>query len=252
MTDQWTSLKGKTALVTGGSRGIGRSIAKTLGKAGAKVIINYRSSEKSALECVAEIEKEGGQGIALGFDVGNSSEVSEAIDALQKEHGPISILVNNAGIAEDQLLMRVKEEQLNRVWNTNLQSMFFTSQACIRSMLKAKEGSIINMSSVIGQMGNAGQTVYGSSKAAILGFTKSLAREVAAKGIRVNAIAPGFIETEMTDSLNQNQHEKILGQIPVGKMGRPEDIANTALFLASPMSEYITGQVFGVNGGLYM
>jgi 3-oxoacyl-[acyl-carrier protein] reductase len=247
-------LTGQTALVTGASRGIGKAIAFELAASGARVLINYRSSREGAESCAEEIlkSKSSGEGIPLGFDISDEQATKDALQKAQKEFGAIGVLVNNAGITEDQLLFRVKKESLRRVFETNLESMFTTSQLCARGMMKAGGGSIINMSSVIGQMGNAGQSVYAATKSGVFGFTKSLARELAPKKIRVNAIAPGFIETDMTQALEDEQKEKISAQIPLRRLGSPLDVAQAALFLASPMSSYMTGQVIAVNGGLYM
>lgn len=241
------------ALVTGASRGIGAEIARKLGKLGYFVWVNYSRSEAEALAVVASIREAGGQASAVGFDVSDSDQVEEKIGACIKENGPISVLVNNAGVNADALLLRVKSEDVDRLLDINVKGAISCSRVVAKSMLRAKHPcSIINISSVVGEMGNAGQAVYSATKAALLGFTKSLARELSGRQIRVNAITPGFIETEMTGALTEPQKEAILRSIPLGCLGTPTDVAEAVAYLASPSGRYITGQILGINGGLYM
>lgn len=248
-------LKDKTALVTGGTMGIGKAIALAFAKAGSSVIIFGTNRERA--EQVTEEMKSLGNSPAQKFlfkllDVADKKAVDQAIMELLAEVGNIDILVNNAGITRDGLLMKMSEDDWDRVIAVNLKSVYNTCQALIRPMLKAKRGKIINISSVVGLMGNAGQTNYAASKAGMIGMTQSLAKEVASRNICVNCIAPGFIETSMTDTLTDVQKDVIFRQIPMGRLGLPEEIAQAALFLASPMSDYITGQVVTVDGGMVM
>ncbi|EOD00561.1 3-oxoacyl-[acyl-carrier-protein] reductase [Caldisalinibacter kiritimatiensis] len=243
-------LKGKVALITGGSRGIGKAIAIKLASLGADIIINYVSSEQRAKDVVKEIESVGRKGLAVKADVSKMEEAKNLIDAAIKEFGKIDILVNNAGITKDNLLMRMSEEEWDAVLNINLKGTFNVTKSIIRKMIKQKNGSIINISSVVGLTGNAGQCNYSASKAGIVGFTKSLAKEVGKKNIRVNAIAPGFIQTDMTDKLPDKIKEEYIKNIPLNKLGEPDDIANMVAFLASDLSKYITGQVLTVDGGM--
>lgn len=248
-------LKDKTALVTGGTMGIGKAIALAFAKAGSSVIIFGTNRERA--EQVTEEMKSLGNSPAQKFlfkllDVADKKAVDQAIMELLAEVGNIDILVNNAGITRDGLLMKMSEDDWDRVIAVNLKSVYNTCQALIRPMLKAKRGKIINISSVVGLMGNAGQTNYAASKAGMIGMTQSLAKEVASRNICVNCIAPGFIETSMTDTLTDVQKDLIFRQIPMGRLGLPEEIAQAALFLASPMSDYITGQVVTVDGGMVM
>jgi 3-oxoacyl-[acyl-carrier protein] reductase len=243
-------LKGRVALVTGASRGIGRAIALKLARHGAAVIVNYRGSHQSAQEVVREIEAFGGEAVALGADVSNGEEVKKMIAEIKERFGRLDILVNNAGINEDSLLLRMKSENWEKVINTNLTGTFNCTREALKLILKSDSGSIINISSVVGQIGNAGQCNYAAAKAGIIGFTRSLAREMAGRNVRVNAIAPGFIDTGMTAKLSQEVREKLLAQIPMGKLGSPEDVANAVLFLAQPSSGYITGQTINVDGGM--
>ncbi|MBN3859065.1 3-oxoacyl-ACP reductase FabG [Neisseriaceae bacterium PsAf] len=243
------SVTGKVALVTGASRGIGAAIADTLANAGA-IVIGTATSEEQSQKIHERLSPLKGAGKRLNVD--NNESVLETIDSIQKEFGPITILVNNAGITKDNLLMRMKEEEWDDVLNVNLKSIYRTSKAVLRGMMKAKEGTIINITSVVGQMGNSGQTNYAASKAGMMGFTKSLAREVGSRNITVNCVAPGFIQTDMTDSLSEEMVADMLNSIPLGALGEVEDIANTVLFLASKEAKYITGQTIHVNGGLLM
>ena len=249
-------LKDNIVLVTGASRGIGRSIALTLGAEGAKVALTYTgsspSSEKNALDVCAEIEKLGGQAKAYALNVANEEQVNAVVAQVTKDFGGLDGLVNNAGVAIDQLMMRYKTEDFDQLMSINLRGAFLVTRACLRSIMRSKNPSIVNMSSVVGEMGNAGQSVYSASKAALIGMSKSLAQELAARQVRVNCVAPGFIETDMTGALDEAQKAKIAENIPMAKLGTVEDIAWTTLFLLSPRSRYMTGQVLSVNGGLYM
>ena len=244
-------LKGKIALVTGGSRGIGSAICIELAKAGAKVIINYSNSKESANNVLEEIIKNKGQAEVIGFDVSNFSLVDEKIKDLIERHGKIDILVNNAGITRDSLFMRMKESQWDEVFETNTKGVFNCTKSVVRMMLKNQYGKIINITSVVGEMGNPGQVNYSSTKSALIGFTKSLAKELGSKNINVNAISPGFIETEITDVLSDTIKDKYKEIIPLSRFGSPEDVAKAVLFLASDDSSYITGEVLKINGGLY-
>lgn len=243
-------LNGKIAIVTGASRGIGKAIALEFASNGATVIVNYNGSADRAEEVVKEIEARGGKAESWQCDVSDFTGCEAFITEVIKKYGKIDILVNNAGITKDGLLMKMSEEDFDRVLNTNLKGTFNTLRFVSRQMLKQKNGRIINMSSVVGIMGNAGQANYAASKAGVIGLTKSAARELASRGITVNAIAPGFIETEMTDVLSDKVKEASAVQIPMGKFGKPEDIAKAAAFLASENARYITGQVLQVDGGM--
>lgn len=241
-----------TALVTGASRGIGAAIAKRLAKDGYHVFVNYVASEAKAQEIVKEIEAAGGSAEALQFDVASETQIEEKFEWISKNRPPLSVLVNNAGITYDQLLLRVKDSEIDRVFGVDLKGAIHTTRLAFKQMMKARKGSIIQISSVIGEMGNAGQSVYAAAKAGLLGFTKSAAKEFAPRNIRVNAVTPGFIETEMTGALTPEQKEAILRGVPLGYYGNPEDVSSLVSFLASDQSRYITGQVIGVNGGLYI
>lgn len=243
-------LKGKRIVVTGSSRGIGAGIAKSLAEQGARVAITYSSSAASAEKVLKDLPGSGH--IITALNVGESASVEKAFDEIMKQFEGIDGLVNNAGITKDQLLMRMKEEDFDQVIATNLRGAFLCTKAVMRPMLKARGGSIVNVSSVVGQMGSPGQSNYAASKAGMEGFTRSIAQEVASRGIRVNAVAPGFIVTDMTDALDEKQKEAIFSRIPLGKLGQVEDVAQTVAFLLSDASTYITGQVIQVNGGLYM
>lgn len=245
-------LDGKVALVTGGSRGIGRAIAVALAREGAKVAINFAGNEKAAEETKALVEQAGSEAILLKADVSDKDADAALIDTIIKTYGKIDILVNNAGITRDSLMLRMKEDDFDAVIDTNLRSVFYLTKAAAKSMMKKRTGRIINMSSVVGLTGNAGQVNYAAAKAGVLGITKSAAKELASRGITVNAVAPGFIETDMTDVLSDTVKESLLHEIPLKRMGEPKDVANAVLFLASDQSAYITGQVIHVDGGLVM
>ena len=245
-------LEGKVAVVTGASRGIGKAIAKKLALQGAKVIINYNGSEEKALAVKAEIEEAGGQAVVYQCNVADYAACEIFIQTVIKEQGSLDILVNNAGITRDGLLMKMSEEDFDQVVNTNLKGAFHTMRFAARQMLKQRSGRIINMSSVVGVSGNAGQVNYAASKAGVIGMTKSAARELASRGVTVNAVAPGFISTDMTSVLSDKVKEAAEGQIPLGRFGKPEDVAAAVAFLASEEAEYITGQVLHVDGGMCM
>lgn len=243
-------LNGKIAIVTGASRGIGKAIAQKLAARGATVIINYNGSEARALEVKASIEAEGGSADVYRCDVSDFSGCEAFIQHVIKTYGRIDILVNNAGITRDGLLMKMSESDFDQVISTNLKGAFNTIRFASRQMLKQRSGRIINMASVVGISGNAGQANYAASKAGVIGLTKAAAKELASRGITVNAIAPGFIETEMTAVLPDKVKESAVSQIPLGIFGQPEDVANAAAFLASDEARYITGQVLHVDGGM--
>ena len=245
-------LAGKVALVTGASRGIGKAIACKLAREGAKVIINYNGSKEKAEAVKSEIEAAGGQAEVYQCDVSDYTACETFIQTVIKEEGSLDILVNNAGITKDGLLMKMSEEDFDKVMDTNLKGAFNTIRFASRQMLRQKGGRIINMSSVVGVSGNAGQANYAASKAGVIGLTKAAARELASRGITVNAIAPGFIETDMTDVLSDKVKEASEAQIPLGHFGKPEDVAAAAAFLASEEAGYITGQVLHVDGGMVM
>jgi 3-oxoacyl-[acyl-carrier protein] reductase len=243
-------LEGKTAIITGGSRGIGKSIVEIFAKHGANVAFTYSSSVESAKAIAAEVSKEGVKVKCYKSDASNFDNAQNLAAAVHKEFGSIDILINNAGITKDNLLMRMSEEDFDRVIQVNLKSVFNMTKAVQRVMLKQRKGSIINMSSVIGLKGNAGQSNYAASKAGVIGFTKSMAIELGSRNIRSNAIAPGFIVTEMTENLGEETIKKYYETIPLKRGGTPEEVANTCVFLASDMSAYITGQVLNVDGGM--
>ncbi|GAB4578931.1 MAG: 3-oxoacyl-[acyl-carrier-protein] reductase [Anaerolineales bacterium] len=246
------SLSGRVAVVTGGSRGIGRAIALELARRGAAVVVNYNSSPDAANEVVRQIETDGGKAIAVQADVGNTEQANNLINAAIKDLGGLDILVNNAGIVRDGLIMMMKEEDWDAVLNTNLKSTFNCAKAAVRYMMRKRYGRIINISSISGQMGNPGQTNYSASKAGQIGFTKALAREVAARNITVNAVAPGFVDTDILAHTPKEAIEAILKNTPLGRMASAEEIAYAVAFLASDQAAYITGQVLGVDGGLAM
>jgi len=243
-------LNGKVAVVTGGGRGIGRAIVLALGKEGVKVLINYRGKKESALETLEELKKLGGEGEIYQANVSVEEEVEKMFNFVIEKWGKLDILVNNAGITKDNLLIRMKSEEWDQVINTNLRGVFLCTRSALKIMLKQRSGRIINISSVVGLKGNIGQANYASAKAGIIGFTKAVAREVASRGITVNAIAPGFIKTEMTDVLSEEMKKKVLDEIPLGRFGDPEDVANAVKFLVSDEASYITGVVLNVDGGL--
>ena len=241
-------LTGEVALVTGASRGIGAAIAAQLAAAGARVIGTATSENGAA--AIGDALGDGGRGIVL--NIGDEASVAEALATVQAEEGAPTILVNNAGITRDNLLMRMKDEEWDDVINTNLSGIFRLSKGCLRGMMKAKRGRIISIASVIGIMGNAGQANYAAAKAGIIGFSKSLAREIGSRNITVNVVAPGFIDTDMTRVLPEDQRDAMLGQVPLGRLGDSADIANAVVFLASPAAAYITGETLHVNGGMLM
>ncbi len=246
------SLENKVALVTGGSRGIGRAIAVEFAARGAAVVVNYNKSPEAAEEVVAQIQSAGGKAAAYQADVSDFKQAEALIKFAVETFGDLSILVNNAGITRDQLIMMMPEADWDAVINTNLKSAFNCSKAAVKHMMRKRVGRIINMASVAGQMGNAGQTNYSASKAGQIGFTKALAREVAARNITVNAIAPGFVDTEILDGMTPEILEAALKMVPLARKGKPEEIAYAAAFLASDEAAYITGQVLGVDGGMAM
>lgn len=245
-------LENQVAVVTGASRGIGRAAALALAKEGAAVIVNYNGSKEKAQEVVKEIESSGGKAEAYCCDVADSEAVDTFFADILKRYGQVDILVNNAGITKDGLLMRMSDEDFSRVVDINLKGTFNCTKAASKSMIKKRRGRIINMSSVSGVAGNAGQANYSASKAGIIGLTKSAAREVASRGITVNAIAPGFIETDMSNALPEKVRDGAVSQIPLTRFGQPEDVADAVVFLASDKSKYITGQVLHVDGGMVM
>lgn len=246
------SLTGKVALVTGASRGIGREVALELARRGADVVVNYAGNARLAEEVVSEIQQMGRKSFTIQANVANQHEVEQMISTTIKEMGALHILVNNAGITRDQLILRMKEEDWDNVLNTNLKGAFHTIKAATRQMMRQREGRIINISSVVAFSGNAGQINYSASKAGMIGLTKSAARELAARNITVNAVAPGYIESDMTEQLSAEIKEELFKQIPLGRLGKPEDVSKLVAFLASDDASYITGQVFHVNGGMYM
>jgi 3-oxoacyl-[acyl-carrier protein] reductase len=242
-------LANKVAIVTGGARGIGQAIALHLAKAGAHVAI---CDVQPGTETVARIEELGRTALALKVDITRESQVKEAVEQIMAKWGKIDILVNNAGVTRDGLLLRMKESDWDVVLDVNLKGAFLFSQAVLRPMLKQRQGRIINIASVVGLMGNPGQTNYAASKAGLIGFSKSLAREVASRGVTVNCIAPGFIISDMTEVLTEDQKKALMNQVPMGDIGLPEDVASVAVFLASQDARYITGQTVNVDGGLVM
>ncbi len=244
-------LTGQIALVTGASRGIGAAIALELGKQGATVI-GTATSDKGAVAITETLTAAGIKGEGMALDVNDASQVESTLKAIGEKYGDVSVLVNNAGITRDTLLMRMKDEDWDAVLSTNLTSVYRMSQAVLRPMMKARAGRIISISSVVGHMGNAGQTNYAAAKAGMTGFTKSLAAEVGSRGITVNCVAPGFIETDMTAELPEDITNKMLARIPVGRLGSVKEIAATVAFLASPSAAYITGETIHVNGGMLM
>lgn len=245
-------LEGKVALITGASRGIGREIALTFAAYGAIVVVNYNGSEKKAEEVVEEIEAAGGKACAIRCSVADYEACGAMITEIMEKYGHLDILVNNAGITKDNLVMKISEADFDAVLDTNLKGTFNCIKQVYRPFLKQKSGRIINMTSVTGLLGNAGQANYAASKAGVIGLTKSVARELASRGITVNAIAPGFIATDMTAAMSDTAKEATLKQIPLGRIGAPKDIAETAAFLASDKAAYITGQVISVDGGMHM
>lgn len=245
-------LSGKIAVVTGGSRGIGRAIAERLAAQGAHVVVNYVSNEAAATETVDAIASAGGNAEALRFSVSEPQEVDDAMAGIAKRHGRLDILVNNAGVAIDQLLIRVKPDEVAKTFATNVEGSLWCARAAIRPMMRAKAGRILNLTSVVAESGNPGQAVYSASKAAIIGLTKTLAREYASRGITVNAIAPGYIKTDMTGTLSDEVKQMIVTQTPLARVGEVDEVSAAAVFLVSDEASYVTGQVLRVNGGMYM
>jgi len=243
----YASLEGKVALVTGGSRGIGAAISRELGSAGARVAVNYRSGKEPAEEIASEID-----GIALAANVGDPAEAKELIERVESELGDIDVLVNNAGITRDTLIARMSDQEWEEVIETNLRGTFNTCRAVARKMLKRRSGAIVNLTSVVGIHGNPGQANYAASKAGIIGLTKALARELGSRGVRANAVAPGYISTELTDVLSEEIRGAILANTPMGRLGSPEDVAAAVRFLCSDEAAFITGDVLLVDGGLGM
>ncbi len=245
-------LDGKVAVVTGGSRGIGRATAMALAEQGATVVVTYVRGEAEARAVVTAIEEKGGKAEASGFDVADMAAAEAAVAEVAKRHGRLDIVVANAGIAIDGLVLRVKEEDFDRLFAVNVKGAIACARAAIKPMMKARTGRIVFLSSIVGEMGNAGQTAYAATKAAILGVTKTLAREYASRNITVNAVAPGFIDTEMTTAIPDEARKHMLGAIPLGRTGRAEEIAAAVAFLASDEASYITGETLRVNGGMLM
>lgn len=242
----------RVAIVTGAVRGIGRAIANRLAADGFTVVVNYRGDQGEADEVCAEIANAGGRAIAMKADVTNPDDVASLIEGTMNELGRIDVLVNNAGITRDMLIMRMKEEDWDAVIETNLKGAFLCSKAVVRPMMRQRSGTIINLSSVVGLVGNPGQANYAAAKAGLVGLTKSMAKELGSRGIRVNAVAPGFIDTRLTDILPDDLKSRALETIPLGRFGDPEDVAGAVGFLASPETRYITGAVISVDGGLFM
>jgi len=246
------SLDGKIALITGGSRGIGRAICLQLAKEGVKVLVNYAGNEEAAHKVVEEIVSFGGEAAAIKADVSQAKEAHMLVGETLNKFGSIHILVNNAGITRDNLLMRMKDEQWHEVLSTNLTGVYNCTKAAVKPMMKQRFGCVINITSVVGQVGNAGQANYAAAKAGVIGFTKSLAKELASRNIRVNGVSPGYIVTDMTDTLSEQLKEQIAKEIPLQRLGLAEDVAYLVSFLASDKAAYITGQVFNVDGGMVM
>ncbi len=245
-------LSGQVALVTGASRGIGRAIAERLARDGVLVLVNYLQNQAAAEETLATIRATGGQAELWPFDIAQGIGITQAIEGIMTRHGKVDILVNNAGVARDNLLLRLKEEEWDQVMNTNLKGLFLCTKAVARSMVRQRYGRIINLTSVVAQTGNSGQAAYTTAKAGVVGFTKTLAKELASRSITVNAIAPGFIETDMTRSLPEQVKTGYLNLIPAGRWGTAAEVAEVVAFLVCPLAGYITGQVINVNGGMYV
>ncbi|MCG5539817.1 MULTISPECIES: 3-oxoacyl-ACP reductase FabG [unclassified Halorhodospira] len=244
-------LQGQIALVTGASRGIGQAVLESLGRAGATVI-GTATSEQGAEGIRQRLSEAGLMGTGMALDVTDSEQIAEVLGAIGRDFGAPTILVNNAGITRDNLLMRMKDDEWDQIIDTNLSSVYRMSKACLRGMMKARGGRIINIGSVVGAMGNAGQANYSAAKAGIMGLTKSMARELGARNITVNTVAPGFIETDMTAAMSEEQRAALIGNVPLERLGSPEDIAAAVTFLASPSAGYITGETLHVNGGMHM
>lgn len=245
-------LNGKVAVVTGGSRGIGKAVCEALAGQGAKVVVCYGKGAEQAEAVAASIRERGGEAVTLGFDVGDMTAAEKAIAGAAKEHGKIDVLVANAGIAIDGLLLRVKEDDLDRLLAVNLKGAIACARGAIKSMMRARTGRVVFLSSVVGEMGNVGQTAYAATKAGLLGVTKSLAREYASRNITVNAVTPGFIATDMTSEIDEGMKSQLEGMIPLRRIGDAQEVAATVAFLASDEAAYVTGQTLRVNGGMYM
>jgi 3-oxoacyl-[acyl-carrier protein] reductase len=248
-----SGFKDKVVLVTGGSRGIGRACAVAFAKAGAAlVVINYAGNEAAAQESVKLVQEAGAKAEAVKFDVADTAACAAAVDSIVKTHGRLDVLVNNAGVAVDGLVMRMKDEDWDKQLDTNLKGAFALIRAASRPMMKQRGGAIVNLTSIVGESGNGGQSAYSASKAGLIGLTKSVAKELASRNIRVNAVSPGFIGTDMTAGINDEMRKKMLENIPLARLGSPEEVANAVVFLASDAATYITGEVLKVNGGMYM
>jgi 3-oxoacyl-[acyl-carrier protein] reductase len=245
-------LDGKIALVTGGSRGIGRACCVALAQQGATVVVNFVSGETSAREVAAEIVSKGGTADVAGFDVADSKAVENAVDAIVKRHGRVDVLIANAGLSIDGLLLRMKDEDFDKLVATNVRGAIACARACSRSMMRARWGRIVFMSSVVGEMGNVGQTAYAATKAALLGAAKSIAREYASRSVTANVVAPGYIDTDMTSNMTPEMKEQLVKIVPLGRTGKPSDVAAACAYLASDEAGYVTGQVLRVNGGMYV
>lgn len=252
MTATYTDLKDKVILVTGAARGIGKSIALSLAAQGAHVVFNYRGDEAKAMALKEELEKAGGKATGLKFDVTDYEAMTKAIDEFTKTVAPISGLVNNAGISKDTLLLRLKPDEISSIIDTNLKGAMMVTQALTRNFLKAENVSIVHMSSIVGLMGNVSQAAYAASKAGMIGFSKSVAKELASRNVRSNVICPGFIQTDMTDALNEKAKEEYSKVIPLGRFGSTDEISNLTCFLLSKASSYITGEVIKIDGGMYI
>lgn len=246
------TLKGRVTVVTGGGRGIGRAIAQRLGAEGAKVAVTYRSNDEAAQETARLVREAGGECEILKGDVSDADDVKKVFDGVAEAFGPVEVLVNNAGTTRDNIMLRMKEEEFDEVLATNLKGTYNCTRAVLRGMVRSRWGRIVNVSSVVGLAGNAGQANYAASKAGVLGFTKSVAREVAERGITVNAVAPGYVETELTGALDDSVKQQILGQVPTGRFGEPEEIAEVVAFLVGEGAGYVTGQTIAVDGGMVM
>lgn len=252
MTATYSDLKNKVILVTGAARGIGKSIALSLAHQGAHVVFNYRGDETKAAALKEELMAAGGQASGLKFDVTDYEAMTKAIDEFTKNVAPISGLVNNAGVSKDTLLLRLKPDEISSIIDTNLKGSMMVTQALSRNFLRAENVSIVNMSSIVGLMGNPSQAAYAASKAGLIGFSKSVAKELASRNVRCNVICPGFIQTDMTDALNEKAKEEYAKSIPLGRMGNAEEVAQLTCFLLSSASSYLTGEVIKIDGGLYI